>query len=76
MTRGKNARQRHHERQLMRVLSYALASKLRNLLSFGYGPCPNGGHEIVIRLLDRHWVDYERVVSRNRSRAARNRTKR
>lgn len=76
MTRGKNARERHHEKQLMRVLSHALASKLRNLLSFGYGIRPDGGHEIVIRLRDFHWVDYRQVVSRNRSRAARNRKRR
>lgn len=76
MTRGKTRREQHNEKQLMRILSHALASKLRNLLSFGYGPCPDGGHEIVIRLRDRHWVDYQKVVSRNRSRAARNRKKR
>lgn len=76
MTRGKTRREQHHEKQLMRILSYALASKLRNLLSFGYGPRPDGGHEIVIRLHDRHWVDYRKVVARNRSLAARNRKKR
>lgn len=68
-------RERHNQGQLMRVLSHALASKLRNLISFRCQIPPIDtdprARFITITLRDLHWVN----AGVARSRAARNRKK-
>ena len=70
------ATERHNQRQLMRVISRALASKLRNLIRFTCELPPVDvdprARFVTITLRDLHWVR----AGAARSRAAKNRKRR